>query len=97
MTFVEENINAPRERADGTNARVAAVVANILGVRSINRNVLADDDLREVGLTSLDMVKLMLAVEAEFDLEIPESSMTLKNFRSISTIGRLLSTLQHAA
>ncbi len=38
------------------------------------------DNLREAGLTSLDMVNLMLAVEAEFDIEIPQSAMTPDNF-----------------
>jgi acyl carrier protein len=39
------------------------------------------------------MVNLMLAVEAEFDLRIPEAQMTPQNFRSISAINTLVSTL----
>ena len=42
---------------------------------------------------SLDMVNLMLAVEAEFDLKIPDADMTLRNFRSISAIDALVATL----
>ena len=32
----------------------------------------------------------MLAVEAEFDLEIPQQEMTPDNFRSVAAIGRLV-------
>ena len=49
------------------------VVQRLLAERSISRPVSSDDDLREVGLTSLDMVNLMLSVEAEFDLKYLKS------------------------
>ena len=80
-------------RSDATGNRVAVVVQRLLAERSITRPVSLDDDLREVGLTSLDMVNVMLSVEAEFDLEIPEIEITPANFRSISTIRRLVTAL----
>ena len=73
--------------------RVVEVVQRVLTERSISRPVSSDDDLRTIGLTSLDMVNLMLSVEAEFDLEIPEVDITPANFRSISTISTLVSDL----
>ncbi len=73
------------------------VVQRLLAERSISRQVSSDDDLREVGLTSLDMVNLMLSVEAEFDLEIPEVDITPANFRSISAISKLVTTLLNHA
>ena len=57
----------------------------------------APQDLREAGLTSLDMVNLMLAVEAEFDIEIPQADMTPENFRSIETIEALVAVLEPAS
>ena len=78
------------------NHRVVAIVQEILDRRSVNRPILADDDLRDVGLTSLDMVNLMLSVEAEFGLTIPDADMTLRNFRSISAIDTLVTSLLHA-
>ena len=80
-------------RSDSPGDRVADVVQRLLTERSISRPVCSDDDLSEVGLTSLDMVNLMLSVEAEFDLEIPEIHITPANFRSISTISRLVTEL----
>jgi acyl carrier protein len=80
-------------RVTSTRERVAGLVLEILEKRSVSREVLADDDLRDIGVTSLDMVSLMLAVEAEFDLTIPEGEMTPQNFRSISAIDTLIATL----
>ena len=73
--------------------RVVDIVHEILERRSASKPVLADHDLRESGLTSLDMVNLMLAVEAEFDLKIPENDMTPQNFRTISSIDALVTGL----
>jgi acyl carrier protein len=84
-------------RSDSPGDRVVEVVQRLLAERSISRPVNSDDDLREVGLTSLDMVNLMLCVEAEFDLEIPEIDITPANFRSISTISSLVSALLNNA
>jgi acyl carrier protein len=84
-------------RSDSPGDRVVDVVQRLLAERSISRAVNSNDDLREVGLTSLDMVNLMLSVEAEFDLEIPETDITPANFRSISTISRLVTELLNQA
>ena len=84
-------------RVAPTRERVADLVVEILEKRAVRKTVLADDDLREIGLTSLDMVSLMLAVEAEFDLTIPERDMTPQNFRSISAIEILVGALRRDA
>jgi acyl carrier protein len=81
------------DRAPPTD-RVLGIVQEVLDRRGISRAILPDDDLREAGLNSLDMVNLMLAVEAEFDLKIPDADMTLRNFRSISAIEALVASMQ---
>jgi acyl carrier protein len=72
---------------------VTTVVRKILVQRSIDGPVAATDDLREVGLTSLDMVELVLSVESEFAVKIPEGAITPANFRSISAIDALVNSL----
>jgi acyl carrier protein len=84
---------APADHVFPTD-RVIGIVREILERRSISRDILPDDDLREAGLNSLDMVNLMLAVEAEFDLKIPDADMTLRNFRTISAIEALVVSMQ---
>ena len=73
---------------------VAEVVRRMLVERSIDGMVTAEADLREIGLTSLDMVDLVLSVECEFDLQIPEAQITPANFRSISAIDALVNALR---
>ena len=75
--------------------RVVAVVQQVFEERSIERSVHLDDSLMEVGLTSLDTVKLVLMVETEFDLMLPIEEITPANFRSIAAISRLVSKLMN--
>jgi acyl carrier protein len=77
--------------------RVTALVRALLAKRSVDRVVGSDEDLTEAGLTSLDLVNLMLAVETEFDLKIPDRDMTPANFRTIARIGSLVGALRDNA
>ncbi len=52
-----------------------------------------DDTLAEIGLTSTDMVALLLGVEAEFALEVPQEEITPDVFRSVATIDAMLRRL----
>jgi len=74
--------------------RVITVVQRLLGERAIKRCVNPEDDLRDAGLTSMDMVNLVLAVESEFGLMIPEISITPANFRSVAAISSLVGALR---
>ncbi len=75
--------------------RITATVRRLLADRGIVRPFAAEEDLREVGLTSLDMVNLVLAIEAELGVSIPEAEVTPANFRSVATIEPLVARLQH--
>lgn len=75
------------------NDRVATIVREILKRRGTSRAIEADEDLRDAGLSSLDMVNLMLAVESELNLKIPDDAMNLANFRSIAAIDALVDSL----
>jgi hypothetical protein len=66
--------------------RVISVVQRLLTQRSISRSIAPADDLRDAGLTSMDMVNLVLAVES-----------TPANFRSVAAISSLIGTLQQPA
>jgi len=77
-----------------SNAAVVDVVRRILAARAIAQPVLPHADLREAGLTSLDMVSLVLSVESEFGIKIPEREITPANFRSIATIETLVARLR---
>ena len=80
-----------------TRDRVTALVDGLLDRNGRPRGVGPDDRLVDAGLTSMDMVNLMLAVEAEFDVLIPPEDITPGNFRSVATVEALVDRVADAA
>jgi acyl carrier protein len=72
--------------------RILALVKSILEQNAITAEVGPETRLVDVGLTSMDMVNLMLGVEAEFDFTIPQSEITPENFQSVATLERMIAT-----
>ena len=72
--------------------RVLALVDAMLAKKS-RPAAAPDQPLRDAGLSSLDIVNLMLAIEGEFDLFIPQGAMTPENFHSAASISVLLDRL----
>jgi acyl carrier protein len=87
--MLDRRINSPMDR-------VTALINRMLTERSLRFPASSDDDLRSVGLSSLDMVNLVLSVESEFDVSIPDADITPARFRSISTIAALVTALMSA-
>jgi acyl carrier protein len=85
--MLAHSVSSPKDR-------VFNLVSEILERRSIHQTIPTDGDLREIGLASMDMVSLMLAVEAEFGLTISDADMTIENFRTIAAIDTLVASLQ---
>jgi acyl carrier protein len=78
------------QTASVVRGRLIALVESILKQNAIVADVKTTTLLVDVGLTSMDMVNLMLAVEAEFDFTIPQAEITPENFQSIETLTRLV-------
>jgi acyl carrier protein len=74
----------------GVQNRILGLVKAILEKNSIAAELDPDSRLVDVGLTSMDMVNLMLEVEAEFDFTIPQAEITPENFQSIRTLERMI-------
>ncbi|TWB06867.1 phosphopantetheine-binding protein [Bradyrhizobium stylosanthis] len=72
--------------------RVIKLVKGILTQNSLPADVTPSAKLVDAGLTSMDMVNLMLGVEAEFDFTIPQSEITPENFQSVETLERMVAT-----
>jgi acyl carrier protein len=73
-------------------SRLLTLIGQILA-RTDPHALPVDAALSELGMTSIKMVNLMLAVEAEFDLSIPQNEITPGNFRSVTSIEALLTSL----
>jgi acyl carrier protein len=80
--------------------RVLALVKAILEQNAMAAEIDPESRLVDVGLTSMDMVNLMLGVEAEFDFTIPQSEITPENFQSVETLQQMIANQlqrEHAA
>ena len=77
--------------------RITEIVQAMLAKRSGAPLQGPEQNLTDAGLTSLDMVNLMFAVEDAFEIEIPQRRMTPANFRTIAAIAQLVSNVALAA
>ena len=83
---------------DDVQTRILALVKTILQQNAMTVEINPGSLLVDVGFTSMDMVNLMLGVEAEFDFTIPQAEITPENFQSIKTLERMIvAQLQSAA
>jgi acyl carrier protein len=78
------------QAVNDVQGRLLALVKSILKQNAIAADLEPATLLVDVGLTSMDMVNLMLAVEAEFDFTIPQGEITPENFQSVATLNRLV-------
>jgi acyl carrier protein len=73
--------------------RLILLVRSILGAQGACRPLPIDARLSELGISSLKLVSLMLAIEAQFNLTIPQSEITPESFDSIASIEAMLERL----
>ena len=70
--------------------RILVLVRAILEQNAITAEVKPQSRLVDIGLTSMDLVNLMLSVEAEFDFTIPQAQITPENFQSVETLEAMI-------
>ena len=78
---------------DARLARVTTIVVSIARLHAVSCDFAPTDSLVDGGMTSVAMVELMLAVEREFDLMIPDKELSADNFLSIAALDALLARL----
>jgi acyl carrier protein len=76
--------------------RIDGIVQVLLVKRGVTVTLDAEGDLIDAGLTSIDMVNLMLAIEDEFDIEVPSTQMKPENFRNMGAIQALVASIRGA-
>lgn len=78
----------------GLEDRLIKLVKDLLGPTArVPDPFPVEQQLSELGLSSLKMVNLMLSVELEFDLMIPQTEISPENFHSLSSIARMVTKL----
>ena len=76
---------------DGVREQLVVLVKQLLGANAVLPNPFpVDQQLSDLGISSLKMVNLMLAVELDFDIAIPQSDITPENFHSVAAIQALV-------
>ena len=79
-----------------TRERLGAIVRAIVEGQPFGRPDRLDGDLREAGLTSLDLVKVVLAIETEFGLTLDADDMHPENFQTLDAMEGFVARLQAA-
>jgi acyl carrier protein len=78
-------------RPEEVSDRLISLVKQVSGSAAVFPSPFpVDTQLSDLGVTSLKMVNLMLAVELEFDIAIPQSDITPENFQSLGSIQSLV-------
>src|SRR5580692_7802778 len=76
---------------EGVGKQLIMLVKQTLGAKATLPDPFpVETQLSDLGVSSLKMVNLMLAVELEFDIAIPQSDITPENFHSVAAIQSLV-------
>jgi acyl carrier protein len=76
---------------EGVGKQLIMLVKQTLGAKATLPDPFpVETQLSDLGVSSLKMVNLMLAVELEFDIAIPQSDITPENFHSVAAIHSLV-------
>jgi acyl carrier protein len=91
LAFFEEWYRVDAKTLEGVGEQLIALVKQTLGANAaVPHPFPVERQLSDLGISSLKMVNLMLAVELEFDIAIPQSDITPENFHSVAAIEALV-------
>jgi acyl carrier protein len=91
MVFFRETSKVDPQVKDGVSERLISLARAVLGAGSVIPDPFPlDAQLSDLGISSLKLVNLMLAVEVEFDISIAQADITPENFHSLQTIEMLV-------
>jgi acyl carrier protein len=89
--FFPEQYRVDPQVQEGVSERLISLVRAVLGAGGVVPNPFPlDAQLSDLGISSLKMVNLMLAVEVEFDIAIAQGDITPENFHSVRSIEMLV-------
>ena len=86
MSELQEN----QSGAGSPHDRIVGLVERILERTAGAAPLTVTARLSELGMSSMKMINLMLAIEVEFDLSIPQAEITPDNFESIASVETLV-------
>lgn len=75
---------------DAVRSEIETLVRGLLEAAGETVQVEYDASLADAGITSVDLVNLMLGIEARFDIMIPAKLLTPDHFRSVQSIEKMV-------
>jgi len=89
--FSREKHRVDSQAKERVSDRLITLVKAVLGAGGVvPKPFPVEAQLRDLGISSLKMVNLMLAVEVEFDIAIAQGDITPENFHSLQSIEALI-------
>lgn len=80
-----------------TEALISEIVAGLLPEASPKVDVAREESLIGAGLSSIDMVNLLLQIESRFNVTVPSRAVTPTNFYSIASIAKIIEQITSKA
>ncbi|RQU81443.1 acyl carrier protein [Burkholderia cenocepacia] len=84
----------PRTPEQHVKNEIRTILKHVAHLEAAIDSIGNGDDLYEAGLSSLDTIQLMLAIEKQFNIEIPDEMLNRNLFRSIDALADTIATLQ---
>ncbi len=72
---------------------IETLVKSIMAGNGCKTELTPERGLADAGLTSMDMMNLMLGVEAKFNMMIPAEFLTPENFHSVASVEKMIGML----
>ncbi|MGF1425329.1 phosphopantetheine-binding protein [Kitasatospora sp. LaBMicrA B282] len=74
-------------------AALARILRKVLSHLPDGHQLTADDRLEDLGVTSFQLMQLIAAAEQEFDIEFPDSALSLATFESVGSVALVVDAL----
>jgi acyl carrier protein len=74
-------------RCEDCEPRIKDIVVKTLGLTKPSCDIRSDEDLIQTyGINSIDALELLMLVEHEFNLEIPDEELKVENLRTVRSL-----------
>lgn len=77
----------------GPTETLMQILRGILDDLPDNHEITADDALVDLGVTSLQLMQVIAAVEHALDLDFPDSAISLATFESVGSLSAVVESL----
>lgn len=70
--------------------RVREIVLNMLELKMTNDDLLSDTELQNIGMNSISFVKLIVEIENQFNIEVPDDKLLITEAGTIKKLSEII-------